>query len=231
MSEQPTLVMVSGLGADERLFEPQRALSWPIVAVKWLEPCRRETLASYGRRLAETLNVPEPFFLGGISMGGMLALEMSQWTHPEAVFLIASGRSGRAIRPIWRMVGMMIGGAPFWSGLPPAIAKPVAKFLARYTLPSGNQLTRDQLRLCSQMATDASPRFVRWGCRACVTWPGVDQPRVPVYHIHGDKDRIMPLSRAKPDRVIRGGGHLINLTHADEVNAYIAEKIRMKAEG
>ena len=64
MNRQPTLVLVSGLGADGRLFEPQRALPWPIVTVKWLEPHRRETLADYAQRLATALTVAEPFFLG-----------------------------------------------------------------------------------------------------------------------------------------------------------------------
>ena len=49
-----------------------------------------------------------------------------------------------------------------------------------------------------------------------------------VHHIHGDRDRMMPLRRVRPDHVVRGGGHLINLTHADEVNAYMAEKIRSR---
>ena len=231
MSSQPTLVFVSGLGADGRLFNPQRALPWPIKVVEWIEPLRRETLASYAERLIEQVKVEPPFFLGGVSMGGMIALEMSRWMQPEAVFLIASARSGRALRPIWRMAGLAIGGAPLWAGLPPAIAKPVAQFLARTTLPSRDQLTPEQLETCVQMAADASPRFVKWGCRAAVTWPGVDLPRVAVHHIHGDQDRMMPLRRVKPDHIVRGGGHLINLTHAPEVNAYLAEKIEKHLKG
>jgi pimeloyl-ACP methyl ester carboxylesterase len=69
---------------------------------------------------------------------------------------------------------------------------------------------------------------VRWACRAVVTWPGVDLPRAPVHHIHGDQDPIMPVHRVTPDRIVRGGGHLINLTHSDEVNAYLQEKIERR---
>jgi pimeloyl-ACP methyl ester carboxylesterase len=219
------LVLVSGLGADARLFIPQQALPWPIRVVEWIEPQHGEPLAGYAERLVERVKVEKPFFLGGVSMGGMIALEMSRWMEPEAVFLIASARSGRAINPLFRACGRLIGGAPLWAGLPPAIAKPVALLLARYTVSRANHLTHEQAELCRQMAADASPRFVRWGCRATVGWPGVDLPRVAVYHIHGDRDRMMPLRRVKPDHVVRGGGHLINLTHADEVNAYVAEKI------
>jgi len=216
--QQPTLVMVSGLGGDERLFEPQRSLPWPIHAVKWLEPHRHDTLASYSQRLAAALTVAEPFFLGGVSMGGMMALEMSRWLRPEAVLLIASARSGRVIYPFWRVVGRVIG----W--MPISLA-PVASRIAKMLSPAGRELNSEQRRFCLQMASDAPPRFVRWACRAVVTWPGVDLPRAPVYHIHGDRDPIIPVHRVKPDHIVRGGGHMINLTHAEEVNAYLREKI------
>jgi len=219
MNRQPTLVLVSGLGADGRLFEPQRALPWPIVTVKWLEPHRRETLADYAQRLATALTVAEPFFLGGASMGGMVALEMSRWTRPEAVFLIASARSGRVIHPVLRAGGRAVG------RLPLAFTRLAGIVLAALAAPRPNELTPDQWRLLRQMADASSRRFYRWGCRAVVAWPGVDLPRTPVYHIHGDRDRLMPLSRVRPDHVVRGGGHMINLTHADEVNTYLREKI------
>jgi pimeloyl-ACP methyl ester carboxylesterase len=216
--------MVSGLGADARLFEPQRALPWPITVVRWLEPYRRETLASYGERLAECVSVTELYFLGGISMGGMVALEMSRRLRPEAVFLIASARSARAIHPFYRMAAGAI------SLIPVSLSR-LAKGLAKRISPAARELNQDQQRLCWEMANDTPPRFIRWALRAVASWPGVDLPGAPVYHIHGDRDRIMPIHRVKADHVVRGGGHMINMTHADEVNGYLTEKIRMKAEG
>ena len=44
---------------------------------------------------------------------------------------------------------------------------------------------------------------------------------MPIHHVHGDRDRLIPLSRVTPDHVIRGAGHLLNLTHADAVNDFI----------
>lgn len=45
---------------------------------------------------------------------------------------------------------------------------------------------------------------------------------MPIYHVHGDRDRLIPVHRVAPDRVIAGAGHLLNLTHADAVNEFIA---------
>ena len=44
---------------------------------------------------------------------------------------------------------------------------------------------------------------------------------VPVVHVHGDRDRVIPLARVAPDHVIAGAGHLLTLTHAAAVNALL----------
>ena len=45
---------------------------------------------------------------------------------------------------------------------------------------------------------------------------------MPIHHVHGDRDHLIPIHRVKPDRVIAGAGHLLNVTHADAVNDFIA---------
>jgi len=232
VSDLPVLVFLSGLGGDARLLNPQRTLPWPVRVLDWIEPQRGESLAHYGRRLAERFSPPEgPYFLGGVSMGGMLALEMSRWTRPEAVFLIASCRSGRAVKPVFRFLGRVVGRAPFWADLPPRVSRRLGNLIARRLLPSASQLTEEQRRFLAEIGRDASPRFVKWGCLAVVTWRGVESPPVPVYHIHGEKDRVIPLARVRPDRIVEGGSHLINLTHPDEVNAFVAERVEAHIGG
>jgi hypothetical protein len=47
-----------------------------------------------------------------------------------------------------------------------------------------------------------------------------------IYHIHGEVDHLIPIQNIEPDRTIKGGGHLINLTHAQEVNEFIKKYYR-----
>ena len=44
---------------------------------------------------------------------------------------------------------------------------------------------------------------------------------MPICHIHGDRDRLIPLHRVRPDHVVPGAGHLLNLTHGEAVNAFL----------
>ncbi len=76
------------------------------------------------------------------------------------------------------------------------------------------------------MFADSTARFVRWGIAAITAWPGAEGLAVPVYHIHGSEDELIPIQAVQPDQVIPGGGHLINVTHAAEVNAFLAAHVR-----
>jgi len=71
------------------------------------------------------------------------------------------------------------------------------------------------------MLAATPPSFIRWAANAIFSWPGVVDLPIPVRHIHGDRDHLIPLRRVAPDCVIPGAGHLLNLTHAAAVNDFI----------
>ena len=146
----------------------------------------------------------------------MVALEMAQYLHPRAVILMASCRTGQAIAPHLRYF------VKFASVLPEREFVPgqgITPLLAqKYGL-----MTPEQQAWFEAILSDATPAYVRWGIEAITNWDGPARLDVPVYHIHGSDDELIPVKSVHPDRVISGGGHLLNVTHADEVNAFIAE--------
>jgi pimeloyl-ACP methyl ester carboxylesterase len=193
------LVLFPGLGASARLFDLQRTIPATLEVPPWIEPLRRETLADYARRLASTLRPDPPFYLGGCSFGGMIALEAARHVKPLAVILIASCRTPLSVNQA------ILGCAPLANAMPAWIAR----LSARSSPPSLRDLVA------------ASPELLRWGPAAITRWRGVEQLDAPIFRVHGACDRIIPLRQVRPDQVIRTGGHLINLTHAREVNAFI----------
>jgi pimeloyl-ACP methyl ester carboxylesterase len=210
------------MGVDERLFQPQRQAFPRLEVPAWIEPQRRESLPEYARRWADTVNAEQPFYLGGVSFGGMVAYLAARHLTPRAVFLIATCRSGRALPTLFGLCEPVSRLLPDW--LLRRIRGPAANFVAwRDACDCQNA------RLLHDSAVDCPIPFQRWAGRAMVEWDcgGEPQrPEVPVYQIHGGRDRLIPLIPGEPDHVIPAGGHLINLTHADEVNAFIMERIR-----
>lgn len=217
-AREAALVMLPGLGADARLFEPQAQYFPNSHVPPWLPAQQWESMQAYARRFAATVQVDQPMVLVGISFGGMLALELARFLKPRAVIMIAGCRSRHAL-PLRLTLLSRLGP---W--LPHGIAN------AKYVLPLvmyrrlGAQ-TEAQQQLCHDMLQDASNPFMRWIGHAITTWPGVNDPGVPVFHIHGDCDRVILSSRVQPDAWVEGGGHMINVTHADQVNAFIEQAI------
>jgi pimeloyl-ACP methyl ester carboxylesterase len=74
-----------------------------------------------------------------------------------------------------------------------------------------------------RMFKESDARFMHWVVRAILNWQSVPLDSIPVYHIHGSRDIMIPARRVQPDVLIPGGGHLINVSRADEVNAFIAQ--------
>ncbi len=48
---------------------------------------------------------------------------------------------------------------------------------------------------------------------------------MPVYHIHGNRDHVLPIGRVQPTETVEGGGHLLPITHASQVNAFLEKVI------
>lgn len=209
------LVLLPGLGADARLFDPQRAMFPEIEVPPWLPHREDESLADYARRMAATVTPSADLYLGGVSFGGMVALDMARLLQPRAVFLIASCRTGRQIAPHLRYF------VTFAHMFPARAFAVGAKLSALYMRKFGH-LTEEQEAFFAEMLADVQPAFVRWGIAAITAWPGPGELPMPIYHIHGSADELIPVEGVRPDQVVPGGGHLLNVTHAAEVNAFLA---------
>jgi pimeloyl-ACP methyl ester carboxylesterase len=48
---------------------------------------------------------------------------------------------------------------------------------------------------------------------------------VPVFHIHGAEDRVLPVGHGRPDVVVPAGGHALSLFTPAAVNAFLADVV------
>jgi pimeloyl-ACP methyl ester carboxylesterase len=206
--------LIPGLGADERQWEPQRRAFPGLLVPAWIPPARDDTLPSYAARLADAIPRARPILLGGSSFGGTLACEMAERLRPKALILIGSCRSTAAIRRDVRLLRPVLSHLPAWGV---AAVKPLAPLV----LYSFGGLTAEQKRLCAAMFRASDRDWLRWAIRAILHWQPHPIPDLPVFHIHGRRDRMIRASRVAADEVLPDGGHLINMSHAEAVNEFI----------
>jgi pimeloyl-ACP methyl ester carboxylesterase len=210
-SDDVPIILLSGMAADERLFEPQ-LLRFPNLRVaSWIEPQPKESLRSYAARLARLVDPGRSCLVGGASFGGIVALEMAAHLRARACLLIGSVRRPEELPWRWRAFR------------PAAILGPrgiqvMAALLARVGFPvlSGGRVRRLQ-RLAQPEAA-----FVRWAMCAVLRWsPSPGARRIQVFHIHGEADRTLPVQRVRPDVIVPAGGHALPLTNPTAVNEFI----------
>ncbi len=211
------LILLPGLGTDHRLLESQRAQFPQLAVPPWIPPRHNESLAAYALRMAETVKPSgqRPLLLGGVSLGGMLACEMARHLKPDALVLIASCRTRHGLRSIYKA------GRPLLP-LIPLPAWSIAKLLAAPAAKLAKGVPPHRIDLAIRMFKEADSRFMHWALQALLRWEATPLYGVRVFQIHGCRDLLIPADRVPADVVIPDGGHLINVTHAAEVNEFIA---------
>src|SRR5262245_13331336 len=84
-----TIYCLSGLGADEHLFQK---LTWPeadIHFLHWIKPNDQESIVGYAKRLGEQITDRDAVLVG-VSFGGIMCLEIARQLSIKKVILISS---------------------------------------------------------------------------------------------------------------------------------------------
>lgn len=215
---KPKIYFFSGMGADHRLLDAQCDLDAKLIVLPWVANASDDTLSTYALKLAATIDTSEPFFVGGVSLGGMVAYEMAAALGPNlrGLILIVAADSRCGIPLLFRFVGRLV-------ALLPAFTLQIGKSVVPGVRKLFGISTKAQSKLFQSMLADADPKFLKWSLRAILTWPGPKKVAdVPTLWIHAERDFIVPYGRKMPGVVVPGAGHTVNVTHAAQVNRIIS---------
>ena len=208
---------ISGLGADRRAFQ---RISLPdaytVHHIDWIRPAAKETLNQYAERLTQFIDTTQSFALVGLSFGGMIATAMNAFVQPEKTILLSSIGCAKELPWYFRLCGTL------------RVYKLIPETLLNHPTAMAHWLfgakSNTEKKALSQIIADADPYFVRWAIGAILTWKDKIRPD-HLYHIHGDRDKILPLLNTKPNVVIENGSHFMVWTHASTVSSAIAEAL------
>jgi pimeloyl-ACP methyl ester carboxylesterase len=205
---------ISGVAADRRVFRHIRVpAECQVEYLDWLSVDAEETIPEYARRLAAGMDMTQPFALVGLSLGGIIATEMALAFRPVVTVIIGSV-SNRTQLPRYFRTARRLG---FTHWLPPTLFKCTATLKRLFT----RERLRDKWDLV-QMIWSADGRLIRWAMDKVPLWENSVTPPT-LWHIHGTRDEVFPIGRVRPTHVIKGGGHMLVMSHAAEVNRILAE--------
>ncbi|WP_066829409.1 alpha/beta fold hydrolase [Rufibacter ruber] len=215
----PPLYLLSGLGADERLFQFLRLQHPNPVVVKWVTPAPHATLAQYAQQvLPQIQDRSAPAVLIGLSFGGMVAQELAKLIPTQKVILLSSLAHTPQLPWYYRAGGLLRlqKWLPFqWAKSFPA----PGEWLFGAKSPLEKQVFRSIIQ-------DTDLDFLRWSLTAILGWQHRAEASEQLVIIHGTRDKILPVPLAPRVHLVEGGEHLMVMSRAAEISALLNQHLR-----
>jgi pimeloyl-ACP methyl ester carboxylesterase len=211
-----TVYCISGLGADEKVFKFLDLSFVHPVFIQWITPLKNETLHDYALRLKHQYIVEENPVIIGLSLGGMIAVEIVKTMPAARAIVISSAKTKNELPFYMRMLRFI----PLYKILPDSSMKNSLS-IQQYFLGAQSKIARKYVRFALK---NADPVFYKWAIGAIMKWNNKIIPS-NVIHIHGTNDKLLPHKFVKADYTIEGGGHVMIIENAVEISALIKKLI------
>jgi pimeloyl-ACP methyl ester carboxylesterase len=206
-----TIYVLSGLGADHRVFQNLNFGNNIVIPIPWLLPEKNERIEDYAKRMAACIQHEKPI-LAGLSFGGMMSMEIAKHKEFEKIILISSSKTKSEIPALYKWCGIL------------RLQKLVSgSFMKRCRAIVGRVFSihsSSEKEIVDQMLRDTDPVLLEWSIEKILYWKNTLVP-ANVFHIHGTKDRILPIRNISCNKVIDKGGHLMVMNRAEEVSGLI----------
>jgi pimeloyl-ACP methyl ester carboxylesterase len=211
------IYFISGLGADERVFQFLKLNHVQRIHIKWLETSPTEDLQTYTSRLTVQIDTSQDVILIGVSFGGIIAQEIGKIISCKKIIIISSIKTSAELS--WQM--RLARTVKIYKVIPTSILIWANQQIADYYFGTG---TKQESLLLKQIIADTDPAFLKWAINEIMEWKNDSYPK-NLLHIHGNRDRIFPVRYINNVIEIPNGGHFMIVNKANEISAIILKAL------
>ena len=211
--------LIPGQGSDGRLFKNLKLDKTKVEIIEFVNAEKDDDMKAYAERMAKKIDTSRPFAIVGVSLGGMLAIEINKLHPAEKVVLIASAKHREEIPRLYRFfdkvsVHKLMGGG-------------FLKFWIRSLQPLFEPMPKEDQLLWRDMLKQKDPLFMKCALDCIIGWElNIDEVPSNLSHIHGTKDKTLPIKHIEDAIVVQGGSHVMTLTHAEEISEILNELLK-----
>jgi pimeloyl-ACP methyl ester carboxylesterase len=203
------IYLVSGLGADKRVFAFVDWSGFKVNHIDWVDPLGNETIETYAKRLLPQIKTNRPTLIG-VSFGGMVAVEIAKLIETDKVILISSASTKFDIPLYYRIGG--------WLRVNKLIPASLLKTVNPLTFWFFGTKTKPHKQLLAVIIREIDGKFLKWAVDKIVNWRNTTR-LTNLVHIHGTLDKILPMKTV--DHEIQDGGHLMIIDKGEELGQLI----------
>ncbi|EQA73667.1 alpha/beta fold hydrolase [Leptospira noguchii] len=208
------IYLISGLGADERIFQRLNFGNVNPRYISWIQPELDESLSKYSKRLLSQIDTKNEIILIGVSFGGIVALEISKHILVKQIIIISSIKSDSEKPILYRLFGTL------------RLINIVPSFLLKLYTPVLNYYfgitSKEDQELLKSFLANTNGNFLKWALKSILKWDNQDY-QTNLIHLHGTNDRLLPFQLIKAPILISGGGHFMILNKAKEISSELVK--------
>jgi pimeloyl-ACP methyl ester carboxylesterase len=202
---------IPGLGTDGRIFQ-NLVKHFDFTEINYLD-FREELIAKsadlreYAQIIAPEIKHNKDSIIIGLSLGGILATELSKLLPDCKIVLISSIKTTKEAPFVLKIARLL----PFYNLVPLWFSRNIVPLIGRIF----NVIDKEGYHLYRQMLKGWSYKKFRWARKSAVNWKNIVAP--DCLHIHGTRDLIFPHKKIKAAVILKKGGHYMVMNRAEEI--------------
>lgn len=209
-TEKTIVYFVPGMAAGSEIFRNIRFPEdqYQIQVLEWLIPNKKESLKDYAHRMALRVKEPDSILIG-VSFGGVVVQEMSQFLKLKKLIIISSVKTRHELPRRMKMAAL----TKAYKLIPTSLVLSVED-LTKFSV---GPRSKKRLSIYQQYLHVRDKYYLKWALEKMVTWNREEQ--LPeVIHIQGEKDGVFPMKYITDCEVIQSGTHIMILNRGREVS-------------
>ena len=214
------LILIPGLGYDDRIFHNLDIAAYEIEYLNWIEPFKKESIHEYAQRLFATAKPSsEKTILIGHSLGGVVSQEIASVNQIEKIILISSITSRKELPFSFKIVKPLRLDRFFTKAL-------CIKSIRFWGKNHGFDI--ETTKLFKSMIGKQTNSYLQWAFSALSSWRA---PKVPatteIVRIHGTNDKTLPYKLiSEPNLIIEKGSHICVIDEASTISDFIKTNLQ-----
>ena len=208
---KPKIYIIPGFGMNKHHVRGLKFNGYDVEVLEWEPSLTTQSYQEYAKKVFyPKIDRQLPVIIVGYSMGGMVAVELAEMLNTKKLILISSAKNRNELPRKKLAIVRMLGGKRLGS----------PKTIKRLT-PLARLLGKEYLALLQSSLKDIPEGIISFGIDAMIQWNRKVDPSVKYLHIHGKKDRLLPVKNISNKLVLPYGHFLLSGSGIKRVNEKI----------
>ena len=170
-------------------------------------------MKEFAYSLINEIDTLHPYIFLGVSLGGMICVELNERLNPQKTIVISSAKNRNEFPFRYRFQKVV----PLYQLFPKSFLLVGAKMMQPLVEPDRN----NNKETFKSMLNEKNATYMKRTINLLIRWDRVENTK-KVYHIHGNNDHTLPLKKIKnPDFILENGSHMMTLTRGTEISSIL----------